>query len=368
MKIALFLGAGASVPFEKPTTVQLKEKLLKKYPYVSSPGYLSHFLRLEQFQDIEHVMQSLRDIKNFRNSYGNKFFKHAGYGLYFHRGGDPISLDDFIEKEIKPIEKIIEDDVFVNYAWDYHQDFALLTIYNQIFGILKKESEILNVFTTNYDRAIEQYCSLESNPYRCVDGFKLDSSGTRFLWSNGDFSYFDDKKKENNIYLYKLHGSLNWKLHSKYKLERTTEEQKPADANYSASMLVYPTMSPKDGHELEPFKTIRNHFVNLMKTADACFVIGFSFRDTHINEIFQDFIDLGKPLIAISPNSVEDICTNFLNEEIPDYERKTTVMPSKKYNNIWCVNMEIQSTDAKTPLDLAVTLMKSVLEKSQTKN
>ncbi|MGI0011736.1 MAG: hypothetical protein ACREAE_10090, partial [Nitrosopumilaceae archaeon] len=168
MKIALFLGAGASVPFGKPTTLQLKQTLMKKYPYSSDPAYLSSFLGCDKFDDIEHVLQSLRDIQWFLDSYGAKFFSYAGYGLHFHRGSDPIRLEDFVKKEVIRIEKIIENDVFENYAWDNSKDEILSRIYDRIFQTLEKHSEKIMVFTTNYDRAIEEYCSQETNHYQCV--------------------------------------------------------------------------------------------------------------------------------------------------------------------------------------------------------
>ncbi|MGI0057122.1 MAG: hypothetical protein ACREAK_07080, partial [Nitrosarchaeum sp.] len=141
MKIALFLGAGASVPFDKPVTLELKKRLIEKYPYsLNSPHYLSTFLSCGKFQDIEHVMQAIRDIKWFSESFGEKFFSDAGYGLHFHRSGDPISLKDFVKNEAEKIEKIIENEIFVNYAWNNIHDETLQQVYDQIFGILKEHS------------------------------------------------------------------------------------------------------------------------------------------------------------------------------------------------------------------------------------
>lgn len=68
MKIILFLGAGASAPFGKPTTLQLKQKLLEKYQYQLEPKFLSSFLLCPTYNDIEHVLQALRDIRQFIDS------------------------------------------------------------------------------------------------------------------------------------------------------------------------------------------------------------------------------------------------------------------------------------------------------------
>ncbi len=44
MEIGLFLGAGASVPYSKPTTVELKNKLLEKF----GDGTLSNIVRISR--------------------------------------------------------------------------------------------------------------------------------------------------------------------------------------------------------------------------------------------------------------------------------------------------------------------------------
>jgi hypothetical protein len=78
---------------------------------------------------------------------------------------------------------------------------------------------------------------------------------------------------------------------------------------------VYPTLSPKDGTEIEPYKTIREEFKRFMETADACIIIGFSFRDSHLNMIFSDFLKRGKRIIAVSPSADENIYTNLLERK-----------------------------------------------------
>lgn len=49
-----------------------------------------------------------------------------------------------------------------------------------------------------------------------------------------------------------------------------------------------------------------------MDDADVCIVIGFSFRDEHINNIFINYLNLQKPFIVISPTINVDIKNNLL--------------------------------------------------------
>ena len=86
-------------------------------------------------------------------------------------------------------------------------------------------------------------------------------------------------------------------------------------------------MSPKDeANGKEPYRTILNQFESIMKELDVCIVIGFSFRDEHINQIFTEFANTqGKKLIAISPSAITDFHTKILqqtptNEEIETWK------------------------------------------------
>jgi SIR2-like domain len=309
--IALFLGAGASVPFDKPTTRELKEMLKTKYSNYNesevTSNLLTSLLTFTEFLDIEHILQALKDIQRFSNDYGGKYiFDKSQHGIY-HTGRYDIPLITLADESFK-ITKILEKEVFDNYSWKHDKDNDLIRLYDEIFRTLRKYSEEMNVFTTNYDRSIEQYCA--DKKYDCVDGFRWNDHLKRDLWTGEFFS--ENNSREDILYLYKLHGSLNWKLHNKYGIEKTSMEQQLTDPNYSEDILIYPTLSTKEVNEKDPYKTIFNRFKELMKSTELCIVIGFSFRDTHINRIFQDFLKKRKPLISISPTADNDIRTNLL--------------------------------------------------------
>jgi hypothetical protein len=193
---------------------------------------------------------------------------------------------------------MLEDDVFENYAWDYSVDPKLDAVFDSLFGLIKNKSNDIQVFTTNYDRAVEEYCSKREKNCRFIDGFQSDEYSNRRVWGRGYSSPHVEEEKT-NVYLYKLHGSLNWKKHKLYGIEATGEERRSSDPNYVENLLVYPTLSPKGGAEIEPYKTIREEFKRYMEIADACIIIGFSFRDSHINMIFSDFIKFYQTLFHL---------------------------------------------------------------------
>ena len=93
-------------------------------------------------------------------------------------------------------------------------------------------------------------------------------------------------------------------------------ERSVDDPNYLEDLLIYPTLSPKEGAEIEPYMTIRKQFEVLMDTMDACIVIGFSFRDEHINDIFSKFQTRGKSLIIVFPSADKTTFAHLLKKDV----------------------------------------------------
>jgi hypothetical protein len=185
LKIALFLGAGASVPFGKPTTQQLKNQLLNKYKKLTASGsdfyYVHSIINYSKFQDIEHVLQCIKEIDDFftMSEYGGSYL--LAHKLTFqHDPTRPWELDSLTGR-IGNIRKIVEDDVFESYAWDHSSDHVLGQIIDRLLGLIRSHSKEIHVFTTNYDRAVEEYCSKKERNCRCIDGFQLDEYSNRRL-------------------------------------------------------------------------------------------------------------------------------------------------------------------------------------------
>jgi hypothetical protein len=80
---------------------------------------------------------------------------------------------------------------------------------------------------------------------------------------------------------------------------------------------VWPTISPKAGYEMKPYRELRERFVKAVETSDVCISIDFSFCSSHLNEIFKEFLDK-KLLIVISPTTPIDVYGNLLKEEVPE--------------------------------------------------
>jgi hypothetical protein len=361
----LFLGAGASVPYRKPTTKQFKHILMNKYKYEKHTDtskeqyYLDSILNFPDFHDIEDVLQCVKEIEDFfsNSKFGGRFLE-SKHEIKSTQPPRPWELKYMIDN-IKKIRRIIEDDVFSNYAWDHSDDPILDTVIPTIFKIAQTGSNKIHIFTTNYDRSIEEYCSDSNRKLRCIDGFRRDEFNNRRIW-DGNFEYPVDENSV-NVYLYKLHGSLNWKRHRKYGIEATSEETRSPDPNYIENLLVYPTISPKDGEEKEPYKTIRERFEKYMNTANVCIVIGFSFRDEHINKIFSSFIHSNRKLIVISNSAFHNLYTNLLKKDISDFDGKEEEIKGVKVysekNNFIAINSNIDTNNIQSICKIINTII-----------
>ena len=81
--------------------------------------------------------------------------------------------------------------------------------------------------------------------------------------------------------------------------------------NIEKDLMITPTLSPKDDEKEIPFSQIFDFMKKEFEEQDACIVVGCSFRDEGINEVFGEFIRKGKMLISISPTVAKDLSDNF---------------------------------------------------------
>jgi NAD-dependent SIR2 family protein deacetylase len=167
------------------------------------------------------------------------------------------------------------------------EDSALL--YAPLFGALHgkhtEEPKQLFIFTTNYDRAIENIwrhgLSEEgANNYRLIRGF-TPSEYAGYAFTPSEYDTQPDQG-EILVKLFKLHGSLNWIRQNGQVLESPTNDYLQSNA------VIYPLRTHKTSDASEPFKTLFQRFEHaLQETIDILLVIGSSLRDRHIRQTIR---------------------------------------------------------------------------------
>lgn len=147
---------------------------------------------------------------------------------------------------------------------------------------LKKSNSRLDIFTTNYDLVIEsalQSVGLES----------MLSSSNDVASSEIDLSRWEDQlvDKEGAGLLTKLHGSVNWHRSPLGKIHVSFPEL--VSGSYREQLqgrgVIYPGF--KGRPETYPFDLFHDYLEGAIGDAQVIIVIGFAFRDEHINQIFS---------------------------------------------------------------------------------
>lgn len=214
-------------------------------------------------------------------------YSHIAY-LNGVGGGDGES-----EELIKLIENLIYEKV--NVHLDEPAAKENLNIYQRLYqklSLRNKDLARVNVFTTNYDLLSEKALDYLNINYN--NGF---GGGLERVFNPARFSYTFSRKidanlekyepLENMVYLYKLHGSLNWverDVNSFFKILEIPV--KNGDKRPEDNLLIYPSPLKQNTSLGAPYSDLIREFQKkLLLPNGVLFVIGYSFSDEHINNI-----------------------------------------------------------------------------------
>ena len=246
-----------------------------------------------ELRDIEDVWAALDSLVAFAASPGSR---------YWVRRLERMGIKP---RELSGLRNALESELFYACRWRPDNDFLLDAVLGPVLSLASGTDGRVRVFTTNYDRSVEEYCSDPKRGFQCYDGFKHDLQTGRNLWSGfarrpaplgggGRASL----PPQTVLDLLKIHGSLGHKV-SWRGPERIAYEAKSADPAYSDA-LVYPSTLPKSAYEGVHGDMFRG-FADGLSASDACVAVGYSFRDPLIAEQFARFVKGGKTLVAIGP-------------------------------------------------------------------
>ena len=159
----------------------------------------------------------------------------------------------------------------------------------------------VEVFTTNYDLLLEQ--ALEEQYVPFFDGF----SGSRY-------PFFDIHSVERNdlppywTRLWKLHGSVNWKVLGK-SVSRVTKDIA------GSPELIYPSKLKYDQSRKMPFLAMSDRLTGFLLKPHATLVVcGYSFSDEHINDTIINALKVNKSanVLALMYGKMADAKTGKL--------------------------------------------------------
>jgi hypothetical protein len=149
----------------------------------------------------------------------------------------------------------------------------------------------LRVFSLNYDQCVE---TLGGSGFTIEGGFGPKQRGT---WEWKRFGEEAMKTEPAQLYLYKLHGSINWKRDDHGDLIQN---------NYAGDTLEIIFGREFKLEALDPYLLYVSEFRRLTIEARLVVVIGYSFSDDHINKMLRQAckLDRQKRLLVV------DYCRN----------------------------------------------------------
>lgn len=182
------------------------------------------------------------------------------------------------------------------------KDIDLVNLYKTFYRKLLYRNANLpkpSIFTTNYDLYSE--IALDSLGIHYVNGF---SGGIKKYFNPTIFNYALAEKMDlsqgkwsvidNFIYLYKIHGSINWlQDEEQTKLFRVREIQETSLENLKKKdvIMIHPTPLKQNASMGSPYSDLFREFQKrLMRNNNILICLGYSFSDEHINNlIYQAF-------------------------------------------------------------------------------
>lgn len=162
------------------------------------------------------------------------------------------------------------------------------------------ETEIkLEVFTLNNDRVLEEYFKDENSVY---SGFVSNR------WVGFDRKHIDDDTyNAGRINYYKLHGSIDWIRMPDGTVKKKSVADETSEDNDIE--IIYPFLIFGHGTKLftvDPFFSLLKAFNEKLMERKYFFIIGYSFFDPHINNLFfyelMNKTEQNKKMIIINPD------------------------------------------------------------------
>jgi len=220
-------------------------------------------------------------------------------------------LIDYNKELYEQLIEKVENHIFteINISFESEEAQQVLEFYKTFYqklALRSKDNSRIRVFTTNNDLFNET--ALDALNLHYINGF---GGGLRKFFNPALFNYTWSKRMDTSIdkyepaedmvYLYKIHGSVNWR--ETEKLENNyfeIEEVSPALCTEKDAVLIYPTPTKQDKSLGSPYVDLFREFQHkLLEPHSVLFVIGYSFSDRHVNEIIYRALSTNSTLNVV---------------------------------------------------------------------
>ena len=281
--IIFLIGAGCSVEAGIPASGRMIEEieiLLKKEPewkkfdrlynHLKSAIHYSAGLKgqfnSEVAYNIETLVNTLHELERNEDHPLYPFIATWNSRFVTLAGPEFEAISDFRRLILRQLK-----------GWVLLEDQDQASYYSGFIKLQRDLNFALRIFSLNYDLCVEY---LETNDFKIETGFP--GMGTAKFW---DYERFDSGLAEHtkpNVYLYKLHGSINWRRDEKKNLLRLphTEKTKPEEME-----IIFGRDFKLDA--ADPYLFYAYEFRRCTLESKLIVCIGYGFGDSHINKMLS---------------------------------------------------------------------------------
>lgn len=315
-----------------PTMIPLAKKFYTDILSADNKKWLKATLKLDIDTDSFKI-----NIESFLGTLHSIYFFYENTGQ--EKGADAIKVAEIIKQARNfLLEKCLNE---TNRNSKADQD--LVDLYKSFYRKLLYRNSNLpkpNIFTTNYDLYSE--IALDKLGIHYVNGF---SGGIKKYFNPTIFNYALAEKMDlsqskwsvidNFVYLYKIHGSLNWiQADDDSKLFRVREIQETSYDNLEKQkvIMIHPTPLKQNASMGSPYSDLFREFQKkLMQNNNVLITLGYSFSDEHINNlIYQAFTIPSFRLIVLGDHSSSEEIAKLQSLDDP---------------RIWIIGGELEDTN-----------------------
>lgn len=340
--VVFFLGAGASVAAGVPTTYDFLKQFVERLPKGSQKELCNKIVgALEaspadygQAVDIELFIEALDSLGGGLGRVGE---------LYLPKDSIPKTEPETIKEVLGELKAFIREKALVAPVQARYLD--------PIWSLA--DNGPVDVFSTNYDTAIEQICYVHRK--RFSDGFELEWRPEAFESSDLD------------LRLYKLHGSVLWyeSEHARYLKIPISPQDKAVElftGEKAQSLMIYPMRKWQYAEPLLEIMMLLKRRIEDAARTRYVIVGGYSFRDEYIKKLFWDAFRQNKNLtmVLVDPQAMQ-----IYNDRLKEYRPG---LPSSMEGRVVCWPgrfekvLPLLRNDILLPLRTGQTLHGKILE------
>jgi hypothetical protein len=231
--------------------------------------------------DIERVVNTLTELE-----------KNTECGLYPFMSGWHQRLVELAGRDFEDVKRF-RSLIFNRLRdWISLQNYSTTRYYEAFYRLREELKFAIRIFSLNYDLCLEKNAGVRELEL----GFDSESEA----W---DFKRFESRDETGpDIYLYKLHGSIDW-----YRDKDDGNTLKHSAAPHASPDLIFGTDYKMQ--YIDPYLFFAYEFRRYSLESRVILAIGYSFRDDHINGIIAQALQKKRDrvLMAVSPTASEDV-------------------------------------------------------------